>query len=119
MPQRLIDNELYIFITKIIFPSFLAICVKIALEMKNSKNKITLLNVTLSMIIGISGAYFSSGFILNNFETHHVPIAIAVIAMTSEKICGFIIYKLNVDAFLTAIFEGFFEYLSNIFKIKK
>jgi len=48
-----------------------------------------------------------------------LQIVIALIAITSEKIGDFIIYKLNIDMFLTAIVDGFFEYLSNIFKIKK
>jgi len=119
MPERIINNELYVFLTKIIFPAFLAIGVKIAIEMKKNKTKVSFLNIFLSMVIGVGGAYFSSSSVLKNCSPENVPIVIALIAITSEKIGEFMIYKLNVDLFLTAIFEGLFEYLSNIFKMKK
>lgn len=119
MPERIINNELYVFLTKIIFPAFLAVGVKIAIEMKKNKTKISFFNIFLSMVIGVGGAYFSSSAVLKNCSPENVPIIIALIAITSEKIGEFLIYKLNVDLFLTAIFEGLFEYLSNIFKIKK
>ena len=119
MPERIVNNELYIFLTKIIFPAFLAVGVKIAIEMKKNKSKISFFNIFLSMVIGVGGAYFSSEAVLKNFDSENVPIAIALIAITSEKIGEFIIYKLNIDLFLTAVFDGLFEYLSNIFKVKK
>ena len=119
MPEKIINSELYIFLTKIIFPAFLAVGVKIAIEMKKNKSKISLFNVTLSMLIGVGSAYISSSFIMKNFSSENIPIVIALIAITSEKIGEFLIYKLNVDLFLTAIVEGFFDYVSNVFKIKK
>lgn len=119
MPEKFVQSEFYIFLTKIIFPAFIAVGVKIAIEMKKSKNKVTLFNIALSMIIGVGGAYLSSDLVMNNCDKNNVPIIIALVAITSEKIGEFLIYKLNIDLFLTAIFEGFFEYLSNIFKIRK
>jgi hypothetical protein len=119
MPEKIIDSELYVFLTKIIFPAFLAVGVKIAIEMKKNKNKVSLFNIGLSMLIGVGSAYISSDLVMKNFDSENIPVIIALIAITSEKIGEFLIYKLNVDLFLTAIFEGFFEYLSNIFKIKK
>lgn len=119
MPERIVNSELYIFLTKIIFPAFLAVGVKLAIEMKKNKSKISFFNIFLSMLIGVGGAYFSSGVVLKNFSPENVPIVIALIAITSEKIGEFIIYKLNVDLFLTALVEGLFDYISNIFKIKK
>lgn len=119
MPERFQQTELYIFLTKIIFPAFLAVGVKLAIEMKRSKNKISLLNVVLSMLIGVGGAYLASGVVIHNCKEEHVPLAIALIAMSSEKIGGWIIFKLNFDTFLTALFEGFFQYISNVFNTKK
>jgi len=119
MPERIVNNEFYIFLTKIIFPAFLAVGIKIAIEMKKNKSRVSFFNIFLSMLIGVGGAWLSSDIVLRNCETQNVPIVIALIAITSEKIGDFIIYKLNIDMFLTAIVEGFFEYLSNIFKIKK
>jgi len=119
MPERIVNNEFYVFLTKIIFPAFLAVGIKIAIEMKKNKTRVSFFNIFLSMLIGVGGAWLSSDIVLRNCETQNVPIAIALIAITSEKIGDFIIYKLNIDMFLTAVVDGFFEYLSNIFKIKK
>jgi len=119
MPERIVNNEFYIFLTKIIFPAFLAVGIKIAIEMKKNKSRVSFFNIFLSMLIGVGGAWLSSDIVLRNCDSQNVPIVIALIAITSEKIGEFIIYKLNVDMFLTAIVDGFFEYISNIFKIKK
>lgn len=119
MPERIVNNEFYIFLTKIIFPAFLAVGIKIAIEMKKNKSRVSFFNIFLSMLIGVGGAWLSSDIVLRNCETQNVPIVIALIAITSEKIGEFIIYKLNVDMFLTAIVDGFFEYVSNIFKSRK
>ncbi len=119
MPERIVNNEFYIFLTKIIFPAFLAVGIKIAIEMKKNKSRVSFFNIFLSMLIGVGGAWLSSDIVLRNCEPQNVPIVIALIAITSEKIGDFIIYKLNVDMFLTAIVDGFFEYISNIFKARK
>ena len=119
MPERIVNNEFYIFLTKIIFPAFLAVGIKIAIEMKKNKSRVSFFNIFLSMLIGVGGAWLSSDIVLRNCEQQNVPIVIALIAITSEKIGDFVIYKLNVDMFLTAIVDGFFEYLSNIFKSRK
>jgi len=119
MPESIVNNEFYIFLTKIIFPAFLAVGIKIAIEMKKNKTRVSFFNIFLSMLIGVGSAWLSSDIVLNNCDVDNVPIVIALIAITSEKIGEFLIYKLNVDLFLTAVFDGFFEYLSNIFKIKK
>ncbi len=119
MPERIVNNEFYIFLTKIIFPAFLAVGIKIAIEMKKNKSRVSFFNIFLSMLIGVGGAWLSSDIVLRNCEPQNVPIVIALIAITSEKIGDFIIYKLTVDMFFTAIVDGFFEYISNIFKARK
>jgi len=116
MPERFVNNEFYIFLTKIIFPAFLAVGVKIAIEMKKNKTKITFFNVFASMLIGVTGAYLSSDLVIKNCQPENVPIIIALIAITSEKIGDFIIYKLNIDVFLMAVIDGFFD---TVLKIRK
>lgn len=119
MPDKILNSEFYIFLTKIIFPAFLAVGIKIAIEMKKTKSRVSFLNIALSMLIGVGGAWLSSDTVLANCGPAKVPIVIALIAITSEKIGDFVIYKLNVDGFLTAVVDGFFEYLINIFKARK
>lgn len=119
MPDKIPQKDLYDLMEKIIFPAFLAVGLKLAIEMKKTNTKISIFNITLSMIIGVGGAYLSSGFIMKTCSEETIPVVIALIAITSEKIGEFIIYKLNVDLFLTAIFDGFFQYVSNVFNPKK
>ena len=90
---------------EILFTAFLAVGVKIAIEMKRTKSKISILNILLSMIIGVGTAYLSSGLVLKYFSNEWLAIVIAVIAILSEKIGAFLIYKFNVDIFLSAIID--------------
>jgi hypothetical protein len=102
MPEKILQSEFYIFLVKIIFPAFLAVGVKIAIEMKKNRSKISMLNVGLSMLIGVGGAYLSSGLVQKNCDEEYVSVVIALIAITSEKIGEFLIYKLKVELFLSA-----------------
>ena len=90
---------------EILFTAFLAVGVKIAIEMKRSKSKISIFNIVLSMIIGVGTAYLSSGLVLKYFRNEWLAIVIAIIAILSEKIGAFLIYKFNVDIFLSAIID--------------
>lgn len=116
MPEKFTNNEFYIFLTKFIFPAFLAVGVKLAIEMKKNKTKISFFNIFLSMLIGVGGAYISSGLVQKNCDEEYIPIVIALIAITSEKIGEFLIYKMNIDLFLTALIDGFFD---SIIKFKR
>lgn len=112
MPDKILQNEFYIFLTKIIFPAFLAVGVKIAIELKRNNFKISFFNVCLSMVIGVGGAYISSDYVVNHFAKDYISVVIALIAITSEKIGEFLIYKLNVDLFLTALTDSFISILT-------
>jgi len=114
MPEKLITNDVYQFFIKILFPAFLAVGLKIAIEMKSNKTKVTALNVFLSMVIGVGGAYICSDWVRSYFEPDNVSIVIAMIAILSDKIGEFLIYKLNVDVFLTACTEAFFDFILNL-----
>lgn len=116
MPEKFTNNELYIFLTKFIFPAFLAVGIKLAIEMKKNKTKLSLLNIGLSMLIGVGGAYISSGVVQKECDEDYISIVIALIAITSERIGEFIIFKLKVDTFLTALLDTFFD---TILKIRR
>lgn len=100
---------------EILFTAFLAVGVKIAIEMKRTKSKISILNIVLSMIIGVGTAYLASDLIIKLFSNEWLAIVIAVVAILSEKIGEFLIYKFNVDVFLSAILD---VVLSSITKSK-
>ena len=84
---------------EILFTAFLAVGVKIAIEMKRTKSKISILSILLSMIIGVGTSYLTSGLVIKHFSNEWLTIVIAVVAILSEKIGEFLIYKFNVDVF--------------------
>ena len=92
-------------IQEILFTAFLAVGIKVAIEMKRTKSKISIFNIVLSMFIGVGTACLSSGLVLKHFSNEWLAIVIAVIAILSEKIGAFLIYKFNVDIFLSAIID--------------
>jgi len=118
MPEKFINSEYTQFFVKIIIPAILGVGMKIAIEMKKDKTKISLANICLSMFVGVAGAYISSGLIQSEFEKDKQSMAIAFVAIISDKIAEYIIYRLNIDGFLTAFFNGFFDMISNTFKRK-
>lgn len=118
MPDRFVNNEYTQFFVKIIIPAVLGVGMKIAIEMKKDKSKISFTNIALSMFVGVAGAYISSGLIESEFGAKYQSIAIAFIAIISDKIAEYVIYKLNIDSFLTAFFNNCFDFVSNTFKRK-
>ena len=70
------------------------------------------------MIIGVGSAYISSGIVQKEVSIEYIPMVIALIAMTAEKIGQWVIYKLNVDNFLTALSNMIFDFILNL-KVKK
>lgn len=109
MTERLISNEVTQFCFKIILPAFLAVGVKIAIEMKKTKTKTTFLNICLSMLIGVGGAYISSDLVIASFDDTYIPIVISIIAITSDKIGEFLIYHFNIDVILNTLIDEFLE----------
>jgi hypothetical protein len=115
MPEKYLQSELCQFFIKILFPAFLAVGMKIAIEMKKTKAKVSVINIILSLIIGIGGAVIASGAVQSYFSKEvGVPIVTAIIAIMSEKIGEWLIYKLNIDNFLTALADMCFDFILNL-----
>lgn len=104
-----LDEEVRTFLAKIIIPALVAISVKLALQSK--RQKVSLMNVITSMIIGIGTAYLSSDWVLGNFDHGTVPIIIATITITSEKLGYWILDRFDVgsmiDAFMGTLWGKF------------
>lgn len=114
MPEKYLQSELYIFFTKIIIPAFVAVGVKVAIEMKTNKVKTSIFNVILSVVIGVGSAYLSSGIIQKECSLEYVPVVVGLVAIMAEKIGQWIIYKLNLDNFLTALADMCFDFVLNL-----
>lgn len=88
---------------KILIPSLVAISIKLAIQSK--RKSLSLFNVVTSMIIGIGSAYLSSDAIIATVSFHYVPIAIAMVTISGEKIGLYLIYKINVESFIEMVLE--------------
>lgn len=116
MPEKLVQQEFSELVTKILFPAFLTVAISVAVEMKNDKNKVSILSVATSLVIGIGVAYLFSGLILENCEGGNIILCAGLITSVSEKIVKFIMYKFNIDIFLTALVEYAYQKFKNFLK---
>lgn len=99
------EEDIKNWIVKILLPALVAISMKLAVEFK--RGTVTWFNVVASFITGIGSAYLCSGLVIDAVPHNYVPIAIAIITISGEKIGFWLVYKLNIET----IFQGFFEYM--------
>lgn len=109
-----ISEETIQFLNKIIIPAIIAVVTKIAIKM--SKGQATLSNSLLSMIIGVSMAYLCGEWITETVNTKYTTLTVAFIAITSDKIGSWFVFKIQIDAFLSKLFNALGESLSNFIK---
>lgn len=96
--------EMKAFCLKILMPALVAVSIKIAIQSKNKS--ITILQVLISFVTGIGSAYLFSGIILDNFSDAWVPVYIAIVAISGEKIGVWLTYKFNVEGFLEGLLKN-------------
>ena len=114
MPERFkIHPEIIDYIAKVILPALAAISIKIALEMKYKK--ISLMSAFLSLVIGVLTASLTGSFILKEFPDH-ATIIISLVAISSEKITHWFIFKVNINITLDRLWEAFTEVLIKMIK---
>lgn len=100
-----IPEEITNFFIKIILVACVTMSIKIAIQMK--KEKVSLLNIILSFVIGVGFAAITGGIVMEKFSPSWVPVVIAVIVITAEKVGNYLIYKLKVDELI----EDLIKYL--------
>lgn len=98
-------EDLYQFVVKIVIPATVGVSLKVAIQMR--KEKISFINVVLSFVVGIASAYLFSSIIDNNVPKDYQSIAIAIVAISGEKIGEWLVYRMNIDGFLQAILDAF------------
>ena len=109
-----ITEQVLNFFFKIFIPSFVAISIKIATQVK--KEKITFMRVIMSFIIGIGCAYFVFPFADNTVKNEYVPLLVGMVSISGEKISEYVIYKWNIDFFLTSIIDAIREAIVKVIK---
>lgn len=102
-------DEFYKFLIKILVPAIIAISIKIATQIK--REKMSLGRIFLSFIVGIGCAYFVYPFIDENVENKYIPLLVGVVAMSGEKITEYLIYKWDIDLFLSSLMNVLFDSL--------
>jgi len=93
--------EMKAFFLKILMPALVAVSIKIAIQSKSKQ--VTVLQIIISFVTGIGSAYLFSGLILDTFSENYVPLYIAIVAISGEKIGQWLVYKLNVESILEGI----------------
>ena len=109
-------EEQIAFFFKVIVPSFLGVSIKIATQMKTKK--ISILQGLISYVVGISLAVLCAPVITDSVPPRYVALLIGLVAITADKISEYLIYKFNVDIFLTSIFESLRLGIINFFTKK-
>src|SRR5258706_1620020 len=98
-----IPNEVRAFATKIIIPALTAISIKIAIAFRTKP--MSKLNVVISIVSGIGSAYLFSGPAMEYFSDQWLPVGIAMITISGEKIAYYVIHRLNVEQLIDIIFK--------------
>lgn len=105
IPEKVLN-----FFIQVVLTALIAMSVKIAIQMKHEK--VSLLNVILSFVVGMGVAILSGNLVLDKFSPSSAPIIIAAIALVGEKVGFWLIYKFNVDA----VMQGFIDFLIKKYK---
>lgn len=106
--------EINAFFVKIILPAMVGISIKLAVQVK--REKMTFFRVVLSFITGIGCVYFAYPFVETIENKRIIPALLGIVAMSGEKITEFIIYKWNIDYFLTSLINAFRDFLIKMIK---
>lgn len=114
MPERLkqIPDEIWNFIFKTLPFALAALAISISIQIKNKTA--SLINVVLSVIIGVSCAWITGGFINAHFSSSTAPIIIGVTTIAGEKIGYWLVYKFNFDL----IGQAIIDWMIKLFKKK-
>jgi hypothetical protein len=89
-------------IVKIILPSLVAVSIKLAVQ---SKKGITWFTVVTSFVTGVGCAYLFAPAVLSYTPMAWQTLAVAVIAISGEKIGLWLVYRFNVETVMTGLFE--------------
>lgn len=98
-----LDEGFKYFILKLAIPALVAMAVKLAFMAQ--KIKLSYVIIVLNLITGVGMVYLCSDLLIMYCSPHLLTIMSAVVAMTSEKIAYYLIYKFRIDTFISAFFD--------------
>lgn len=100
-----ISDEFKSWILKPLVWAMLAISAKLSVQSK--REKITLGIVITSFLAGVGSAWLFADYVTLNYDHEFQPLIIAIIAISSEKILEYILYKINFQALLDLFLKVF------------
>lgn len=103
--KNLFTEEVKSFLLKIIVPSLVAVSIKLAVMSRNGK--ISMFNVIVSLITGVGSAYLFADYVMSSFSHQYIPLVIALITFSGEKIGVYFIVKFNVEEFISTLLTKF------------
>lgn len=106
-------SEFNAFLIKIAIPSIIGISIKIATQLKTET--VTFTRVIISYVVGIGCAYFAFPFINTIEDKRMMSTIIGVVAISGEKIMEFLIYRWNIDYFLSSLMEAVRQLIIKLF----
>jgi len=88
-------RELKAFFVKLLLPALMGLSIKLAILSR--KENLTIKKVLISFVCGIGAAYLFYPFVIDSVSEHWLPLVIAVITISGEKIGTYALYKLKVE----------------------
>jgi len=88
-------KEFKALLIKILLPALMGLSVKLAILSR--KENITVKQIIISFVCGIGSAYIFAPLVMNDVSDHWLPLVIAVITMSGEKIGSYALYRLNIE----------------------
>lgn len=88
-------KEFKALLIKILLPALMVLSVKLAILSR--KENITVKQIIISFVCGIGSAYIFAPLVMNDVSDHWLPLVIAVITMSGEKIGSYALYRLNIE----------------------
>lgn len=91
-------TEFKAFLIKIILPSLVALSIKLSIQ--SQRKRVSLVNILTSFSTGIGCAYLFSDYAITHLSHEFVPLAIAVVTLSGEKIGAWFMFKFDVEGML-------------------
>lgn len=98
-------DEFKAFLLKIIMPALVALSMKIAIMSKD--RRMTLFEIIVTIIAGGGAAYLTGPYVMETFENRYVPLAVAIITISGERVGHWLIYKFKVEMILRDIIKKY------------
>lgn len=89
---------------KILFPALIVATIMVSYR-RMREGKQTVFNVVSSYVSALGIAYLSGDLILHYMPKNLITVSVAIIAFSSEKIVGYLLYTFNVEQWLKSFFS--------------